>query len=127
MKINKINVVFVYVEDVERAKEFYSKTLNFGKPAVENPFWVEWKLPEGSDFAISKASDERLEGTVPARSTVKFSMVVDDIRKCYADLFECGVRLVSEPQQGAGFLFLEFQDPDGNVLRLLQWVKSGEG
>ncbi|MCB2153247.1 VOC family protein [bacterium] len=127
MKIKKINVVFVYVEDVEKAKDFYSNVLGFGKPAVDNPFWVEWKLPEGSDFAICKASDERLEGTVPARSTVKFSMVVDDIRKAYADLFELGVRLVSEPQQGSGFLYLEFQDLDGNVLRLLQWVKSGEG
>ncbi|MBI5154068.1 hypothetical protein HZA57_02430 [Candidatus Poribacteria bacterium] len=126
MKINQINAVFVYVQDIERSKEFYQRMLDLGAPAVETPFWVEWKLPKGSDFAICKASDERLESMVPARSSVKFSMVVDDMMKCYSELFARGARLLSQPQQGAGFLFLEFQDPDGNVLRLIQWIKSAE-
>ena len=49
-------------------------------------------------------------------------MEVDDIRQCYAELFEKGVRLMSEPREGVGHLFLEFQDPDSNILRLIQWV-----
>ena len=120
MDIKKINVVFVYVEDIEKSKEFYQDTLGLGKPRTDTTSWVEWKIGGGSDFAIHKADQEILEGSVPARSTVKFSLMVDDIREAYNELFEKGIKVLSEPKDGPGFMFIEFLDLDGNVIRLLQ-------
>jgi catechol 2,3-dioxygenase-like lactoylglutathione lyase family enzyme len=124
MKIHGVNVVFVYVQDMQVSRAFYSDILNLGTPQLDTPTWIEWKLAKGANFAIHKASDEMLEGIVPARSSVKFSLVVEDIREAYKFLFEKGVRVASEPRDGAGFLYLEFQDPDGNVLRLIQFLKK---
>ncbi|MDK2971968.1 MAG: hypothetical protein PWP23_1723 [Candidatus Sumerlaeota bacterium] len=124
MKINGINVVFVYVSDMDASRRFYEEKLGLGKPELDTPKWIEWKLGKGANFAIHRASHEMLEGLVPARSSVRFSLMVEDIREAYTTLFEKGVRVLSEPMDGAGFLYFEFQDPDMNVIRLIQFIKK---
>lgn len=124
MKITGINAVFVYVSDMDASRRFYSDVIGLGKPELDTPKWIEWKLAKGANFAIHKASNEMLEGLVPARSSVKFSLMVEDIREAYNHLFEKGVRVLSEPLDGSGFLFCEFQDPDMNVIRLIQFLKK---
>jgi len=123
MKINAISTVSVFVEKVDEATDFYSKTLNLGKPTKSTPKWVEWNLGKGSSLSLQKAPTELLEGSVPARSTVRFSFEVADIKVAYNELFEKGVRVLSEPQEGTGYLYVEFLDLDGNVLRAVQNVK----
>lgn len=123
MKITGINVAFAYVEDLQASKEFYGEALCLGEPKLDTPSWVEWELAEGANIAIHKASDAIMEGSVPDRSTIRFSIVVDDIKNAYNELFERGVRIHSEPQDGPGFLFVDFHDPDGNPLRLIQFLK----
>lgn len=123
MKVSSINVVFVYVEDMQRAKQFYQERLGFGKPAKDGDQWVEWKLGKGSNFALCRADQRRLEASVPERSTVKFSMVVEDAEAARQELRDHGVELHGGIEKVADFCFFEILDPDGNVIRLLQWDK----
>ena len=123
MKVSQINVVFVYVENIERSKKFYQDTLKFGKPVKDTEHWVEWKMGKGSNFALSKASQRRLEGSVPERGTIKFSLVVEGLEEARKTLHNLGITLYDDIRHVEDFSFLEFQDPDGNVVRLLEWDK----
>lgn len=123
MKISGISTVFVFVENLDASREFYSSVLGLGKPSRDTSKLIEWKLGKEVTFAVQKAPLEVLEGAVPARSTVRFSFVVRDIKAAYKELFARNIRVLSEPQEGVGYLYVEFLDPDGNVLRLIQRVK----
>lgn len=121
MKINGINVVFLYVEDMARSRAFYEEALGLDNVAREEDNWVEWKLPTGSNLAICRARAGKMEGATPDRTTVRFSLVVDDIDGAADKLAETGAASVPEILDGPGFRFIDFNDPDGNLLRLLQW------
>lgn len=121
MKVQSINVVFVYVADVARAKKFYQEVLGFGKPVKSVDSWVEWKLGKGSNFALCEASPGRLEGSVPERGTIKFSLVVAGLDEAHEELRRMGITLYGDIRHEENFRFFEFQDPDGNVIRLLEW------
>jgi len=124
MKFSGISTVYVLVENIENAKKFYQDRLGLGKPVRETPNHVEWKVGKGTaNFAIQKASDEELEGSIPARSTTRFHFQVDNVRKLYNDLFEKGVRLRCEPKEGTGYLYVDFMDVDGNMLRAVEYLK----
>lgn len=125
MKLNGISTIFVLVENMGEAKKFYQDKLALGKPTRETPSWAEWRFGNkaATAFGIQKATDEELEGSIPARSTVKFHFQVDDVRKAYNELFEKGIRVSSEPREGNGFLYVEFLDTEGNVLRVVEYLK----
>ncbi|MCX6900642.1 MAG: VOC family protein [Verrucomicrobia bacterium] len=117
--IRRINTIFVYVRDLAAAKRFYSETLSFGKPEIDGKFWVEFKLPDGdTHFALhqSEAHDkaDRVLGTI------KLSFEVTDIHKFAEQLRQHGVKFHYEPRKEYGFWLAEFEDPEGNVLRLYQ-------
>lgn len=121
-KLRKINVVFLYVAEMERARTFYEQKVGFSKPVVVSPSWVEYALEEGgTHFALHKANFEYLKESAPARAMVKFSIVVDDLSAAYKELSEKGVTFTRAPEKGYDFEFIELEDPDGNQIRLLQF------
>ena len=123
MKFTGISTVYVYVGNIEESKEFYSKTFSMGKPINETPNWVEWKAGNGANFAIKKARDHIFEGSVPRRSTIRFFLEVPDVRAAYNELFEKGIRVLSEPQEGTNYVYVDVLDIDRNVIRLVQHLK----
>ena len=122
MKVTAINVVFAYVEDIARSRRFYQDVLGLGKPVKEGKEWVEWKLGKGSNFALCRASAGRLEGSVPERGTIKFSFVVSGLADARQELRHRAITLHVDIREAEGFRYLEFPDPDGNILRLLEWT-----
>jgi predicted enzyme related to lactoylglutathione lyase len=122
VKLRKINVVFTYVVDIDQAREFYGETLGLGAPSIKTPGWVEFQLEEGSHLAFKKTEAENLEGCDPARNTVRFSIVVDDLAAAYEELTAKGVRFIRPPEKGHGFDLAEFEDPERNQIRLLQYT-----
>jgi catechol 2,3-dioxygenase-like lactoylglutathione lyase family enzyme len=121
-KLRKINVIFLYVAEMERARKFYEQKIGFNKPVVVSPSWVEYALEEGSThFALHKSDSEHLKDSAPSRGMVMFSIVVDDLRGAYKELSEKGVTLTRAPETGYDFEFIELEDPDGNLIRLLQF------
>ena len=63
-------------------------------------------------------------GANRAKGTVKFSFDVVDIQKMTEKLKGLGAKFHYEPRQEYGFWLAEFEDPEGNVLRLFEKVKK---
>ncbi len=122
MDLQRINVVFIYVADLERARHFYEETLGLGKPLLKARHWIEYQLGGGTNLALHKSLPEALEGIDRSRNTISFSMVVPDLEEAHAELSAKGVTFVRPPEKGFGFNIAEFEDPEGNRLRLLQYT-----
>lgn len=121
-KLRGINVVYLYVTDLARSREFYENVLGFGPPIMKSPTWVEYRLGEGSHFALHKTEDEQMALCDPACNTCRFSIVVDDLEDAYRELSAHNIIFTRPPEKGFGFMIAEFDDPDGNPLRLLQYT-----
>jgi glyoxylase I family protein len=109
--ISRINVVYLYVRDLERSTAFYRDVL--GIPLEGDGDWVEATFPDGVRFALHQARGEVSPGTI----NVDFE--VADIDDAVATLTEAGVEVGAVAREAFG-CFAEFKDPDGYVLELFQ-------
>lgn len=121
-KLKRINVVFVYVSDIEKARRFYEETIGFGQPLMKGPDWIEYQLEGGSHFAIHRTGPEHMKECNPSHNTIKFSIVVEDLKAICEELAAKGVSFVRPPEKGYGFDLAEFADPEGNQIRLVQFT-----
>jgi catechol 2,3-dioxygenase-like lactoylglutathione lyase family enzyme len=110
------------VDDLERAKEFYGKTL--GLTVTENPAGLELQLGAGGTvFVYPKDNHE------PATFTI-LNFPVSDIEQAVDGLVAAGVRFErydGAPQDdrgiargGGGPNIAWFKDPAGNILSVLE-------
>ena len=77
------------VEDLERAKEFYSNTLGLGEfRACAGGKWLEFDLPGGGCFAITDTIPD-LSPSSNSGGSIAFE--VEDLDKVVADLKSKGV------------------------------------
>jgi predicted enzyme related to lactoylglutathione lyase len=125
MKLNRINVVYLYVQDLAKQRKFYEQAFDLGKPVIDAKWWVEYAAGDGSHFALQQGDPARFEGVQRAKNTIKFSFDVTDIHKMTERLKKLGARFHYEPRQEYGFWLAEFEDPEGNVLRLYQKIRNG--
>lgn len=108
-----IEVIFVPVTDVDRAKDFYVNKLGFtadhDQKVKEGLRFVQL-TPEGSNcsIAIGEGITEMVPGTQQG-----IMMVVDDVRSLREDLKGKDVD-ISEIDVQAWGTFAYFKDPDGN-------------
>ena len=120
-----IEVIFVPVTDVDRAKDFYVNKLGFvadhDQKVKEGLRFVQL-TPEGSacSIAIGEGITEMTPGTQQG-----IMMVVDDVRALRQDLKEKGVDISDIDEQAWG-AFAYFKDPDGNgwTLQELPYKRS---
>ena len=108
-----IEVIFVPVTDVDRAKEFYVEKLGFSADhdhKVEEGLRFVQLTPEGSgcSIAIGEGLTEMKPGTLQG-----VMMVVDDVRTVREELLDKGVEASELDTQPWG-TFSYFKDPDGN-------------
>ncbi len=120
--LRKINVIFLYVCDLEKCREFYENKVGFNPPVRQTAEWVEYDLPEGTNFALHRSLPECMAGSNPSRNTIKFSIVVDDLQEAWMEMEAKGVYFTRAPEKGFGFELAEFEDPEGNQLRLIQYT-----
>lgn len=115
----KLELIFVPVTDVDRAKAFYADQVGF---AVDHDHRVDDRLrfvqltPPGS--ACSIAIGEGITDMAPG-SQRGLQMVVEDVRTLREELVGRGVE-ASEVAELAWGDFVEFDDPDGNHWALQQ-------
>ncbi|MGP3536354.1 VOC family protein [Microbacterium sp. RD1] len=109
----KIELIFVPVTDVDRAKEFYSR-IGFSADHDQTPFeglrFVQM-TPPGS--ACSIAFGTNLGLTLQPGQQDSIQVVVPDADQALADLRALGVDADGVDEQGWG-RFVTFADPDGN-------------
>jgi lactoylglutathione lyase len=111
--VSRINVVYLYVSDMERSLGFYRDVL--GIPLEGDGDWQEASLG-GTRFALHRTR----EGVGPlSAGTIHVNLEVADLDAAADRLREAGVepRETMRDEWGAA---LEFADPDGYRLYLFQ-------
>jgi predicted enzyme related to lactoylglutathione lyase len=130
----RIVVTSLFVEDQEKALEFYTDVLGFKKkhdePAGEHR-WISVvspEEPEGTEIVLepnvhpaAKHYQEKLmEDGIPA---TMFS--VDNIDETYKNLTEKGVHFTMPPTKAGNIKLTVFDDTCGNLIQLVeQYPKS---
>jgi catechol 2,3-dioxygenase-like lactoylglutathione lyase family enzyme len=114
-----IEVIFVPVTDVDRAKDFYVNKLGFTADhdhKVKEGLRFVQLTPEGSacSIAFGEGITEMKPGTQQG-----IMMVVGDVRAVRQELKEKGVDISDIDEQPWG-TFAYFKDPDGNGWTLQQ-------
>jgi catechol 2,3-dioxygenase-like lactoylglutathione lyase family enzyme len=114
-----IEVIFVPVTDVDRAKDFYVNKLGFTADhdnKVKEGLRFVQLTPEGSacSIAFGEGITEMKPGTQQG-----IMMVVGDVRAVRQELKEKGVDITDIDEQPWG-TFAYFKDPDGNGWTLQQ-------
>ena len=125
----KIIVTSIFVENQDKALEFYSETLGFVKkhdvPAGEFR-WITLVSPdnqegtelilEPNDNQAAKDYQNRLfEQGIPVTM-----FGVDDVRKEYDRLLKHGVKFTMEPTKMGEVTIAVFDDTCGNLIQIIQ-------
>lgn len=123
-KVNRINVVFMYVLNMEKSRQFYEAAFDLGVPVVDAKWWVEYAVGDGSHLALHKIDENHGKNANLGSGAVRFSFDVDNIQEYTEKLKKLGTVFRSEPRLEYGFWLAEFEDPEGNAIRLYQKVKQ---
>jgi catechol 2,3-dioxygenase-like lactoylglutathione lyase family enzyme len=128
--LKRIDVVVLFVADVNRSKAFYRDTLGF-ELTFEDQESAYFGLEGASLLLLSVAGAQNLltpEAVAARRSPGASSQLVafvDDVDQTYRDLAAQGVEFVREPiEREWGMRTAHFKDPDGNVWEIAQPVPS---
>jgi catechol 2,3-dioxygenase-like lactoylglutathione lyase family enzyme len=115
----KIELIFVPVTDVDRAKDFYVK-IGFNADHDQVPFeglrFVQM-TPPGSACSIAFGTGLGVDLEPGKQNTIQ--VVVPDADAALAQLRAAGVEADGVDEQGWG-RFVTFDDPDGNTWTLQQ-------
>ena len=117
--MNNYDNFFLPVTDLEKAREFYQKTL--GLP-------VKFDFSEMGMTAFKVGNQEPaiilkdINKFPDARPTIWF--VVDDVNKEYEKLTNSGIKFLTEPFQIPTGLAAEFDDPFGNRLGITDYTNK---
>jgi catechol 2,3-dioxygenase-like lactoylglutathione lyase family enzyme len=120
MNLKHLRLVSVPVSDQDRSKAFYTQTLGLELVAEEDmpsgPRWVEVGLP-GAETSISLVT--WLESMQPG-SLRGLIFLTEDIERDRDELSRQGVEFLGPIEEQHWGRFVQFKDPDGNVLVLQQ-------
>ncbi|WP_087972029.1 VOC family protein [Oceanobacillus rekensis] len=125
----KIIVTSLFVEDQDKALEFYSETLGFVKKhdVPQGEFrWITLVSPddqdgteivlEPNDNSIAKEYQQKLFAQgIPA---TMFGVI--DVRKEYERLLKHGVKFTMEPTKIVEITIAVFDDTCGNLIQIIQ-------
>ena len=108
--VSRINVVYLYVRDVERSLSFYRDVLGIPLESDEtDPNWAEARLENGLRFALHAAH----EGSGPlGGGAVRVNFEVADVDAAAERLRAAGVEVGEIHREDYGS-HCEFVDPDG--------------
>ncbi len=125
----KIKLTSVFVNDQNKALDFYTKTLRFVKKADIGAGKYRWltvvapEEPNGSQLVLEPNENPAARSYQEAifkqgiRSTMFF---VDDIQKEYQRLQKLGVKFTMEPTKTIGSTIAVFDDTVGNLIQITQ-------
>jgi catechol 2,3-dioxygenase-like lactoylglutathione lyase family enzyme len=133
----KISIVDVFVDDQDRARDFYSDALGLQlKDDAAYGASGRWLTvvspedPDGTQLLLTPTNDaaKALQAARREAGTPAVSFTTDDCRRSYEELRDRGVVFVSEPQEmGYGGIDAVFEDGCGNLLNLHQDAPMATG
>ena len=117
--IQRIATVAVYVEDQDRALEFWRDRMGFEVRARESMgkagFWLE-VAPKGADSRLVIYPNALMSNWQELKPSIVFEC--DDVKTTYESLKDRGVDFTEEPDKMAWGTFAKFRDTDGNEFLL---------
>ena len=121
----RIDVVVLFVSDLERSKEFYRDLLGLAV-AQEDDDSTYFQLDGASLLLLSiPGAQDLLSSTAlaghSAGASSQLAVFVDDVNAIHADLAAKGVEFIREPiDRPWGMRTAHFKDPDGHVWEISQ-------
>ncbi|MCA1920439.1 VOC family protein [Flavobacterium piscis] len=113
--INNYDNFFLPVDNIDQAKEFYTKKLGLG---------IKFDFPDKGMTAFKVGSNEpAIIVTTIKNAKPAIWFTVDNVQDAYEDLKQKGVEFLSEPFEIKTGLSVEFKDPFGNKLGLTDYSK----
>jgi len=118
--INGVNKIFIFVDDQQKAKEFWTGTMGFGlhldSEECPGAGWVEVVTPDKRTILILAQRPEGMPSTAGQRSHTAF--YVDDIHKTVAELRSRGVEIANDITEEHWGLSADFKDPLGTLFNI---------
>jgi predicted enzyme related to lactoylglutathione lyase len=121
-QVKRINVVFLYVLDLSKVRRFYEQAFDLGKPIVDAKWWVQYEMGDGSNLGLHQIDSQHAARAGLGAGSVKFSIEVDDIHAFTEKLKALGATFRYEPRKEYGFWLAEFEDVEGNPIRLFEKI-----
>jgi catechol 2,3-dioxygenase-like lactoylglutathione lyase family enzyme len=135
MTLKRIDVVVLFVADLDRAKTFYRDTLGL-RMTFEDQSSAGFDLDPTLLLLLSIAgaqdllSSEAVAVQSPTGARSQLVSFVEDVDAIYTDLVARGVEFVREPiDREWGLRTAHFKDPDGNIWEIAHSLanESNEG
>jgi lactoylglutathione lyase len=117
-------VIGIYVDDIDKAKEFYCGALGF---EIENTYNDGCILQMKSDgpTVIVELVDNPSNAVYPGGSQVVLCVATDNIEKTSQEFRDKGVNFLHDgPQPFVAGRFMAMKDPAGNTLELLEFKRD---
>lgn len=125
----KIIVTSIFVQDQDKALEFYSETMGFVKKQdvpVGEFRWITLVSPEDQDGTelLLEPNDhpaaKEYQKKIFAEGIPATMFGVADVRKEYKRLMEHGVKFTMEPTEMGEVTIAVFDDTCGNLIQIVQ-------
>lgn len=128
--LKRIDAVVLFVTDLEVAKSFYRDKVGLVMK-MEAEGFAEFELDNTTiglldvGTAQNLISKDAVAFTRPSGARCQVAVFVDDVRRTYEELKARGVDFIKPPtDQSWGQRTANFQDPDGNMWEISQWLKG---
>jgi catechol 2,3-dioxygenase-like lactoylglutathione lyase family enzyme len=117
--VDRLDLVFYWVTDMDRAVAFYRDILGLELLRREDGSWAEFDAG-GRRFALHAVAEG--QPLAPGGATAVFS--VADLGRAAGALASLGVPVAHEGDVEGYARFASFRDPDGNVFQLIEYVSG---
>jgi len=111
--------VQTFVSDLGKARDFYERVLGF-KLVKETPKWLIFDISGTTLIVMAGASPRSYGDAYGSEAGTVVCLMTDDIDREYEELKAQGVSFFSEINVVSEGRYVGFQDPDGNLLELIQ-------
>jgi catechol 2,3-dioxygenase-like lactoylglutathione lyase family enzyme len=108
-----------FVSELAAARDFYERVLGLQLTEATDK-WLIFDVSGTTLILMSGAERRTCEGCYGSKSGTVVCLLSEDIDRDYATLKELGVRFFSSVNEVAEGKYVGFQDPDGNLLELIQ-------
>lgn len=125
----KIKLTSIFVNDQNRALEFYTKNLGFLKKTDISAGKYRWLTvvssedPNGPQLVLEPNENpaaKSYQETIFKQSIPTTMFFVDDIQKEHRRLKQLGVKFMMEPTKTPGSTIARFDDTVGNLIQITQ-------
>jgi len=124
---NKLTMITLVVSDMKKAKEFYAEKLGLEVATDyrqnDDNWWVALTLP-GGGASLTLARSSTTANEPPKPGTVSLYFSTSDLAAAHKALNEKGIHTGEVRDNlygpGSGVKFIQFKDPDGNLVTFAQ-------